>query len=738
MGCAARVASPSRPAASCERSPSSSLRDRWSQRPRHDSLTRPRARQAKIDRPDPAEAISIDREAGARPRLRLGGEQQLLEHRAPWHGATLARCRVIGDNGAMPLWPTNWFYRRLGPRYPTAVFLAQLSIGAMVTAGTLVLLSAYYDATWDQRLRMLAIAEAATLAGLTWGYLKSRGRLVVVREWIAGRRDEATTLKAWDAAVNLPIRVFRNDVLKPSALLVIVGCIAATDILDLSWTTFFPLAAGASIAVAYTAILQYFAMETALRPVIAEMNEHFPEEFDFARIGLPLKLKLMTILPLINVITGLVVAAVTSGGGSSLGLSVLAATGVAFTLSLELSVLLSMSVMRPVWALRDGLEAVRRGHYDVRVPVTTSDELGELAAGFNEMARGLAERERLREAFGTYVDRDVAEHIMSSGFSESGEAVVVSVLFCDVRGFTRYAAEADPKEVVAALNELFGGLVPIVARHGGHVDKFVGDGLLAVFGARTPRRPCRPRAGCGLRDGRSRQRRARGVAGVGAGINSGRVVAGSIGGGGRLNFSVIGDTVNVAARVEAATRETGDDILVTRATCEALLRPVETVSRGVFELKGRDEPLELFAPAAAARPRSGAAAGAIAARRAERPRAAPRRTSSAEREREVEGAGEIQAAARTRAPEGLERAQTTSVAISVPRSHASAHQSAGWSRRSATAWAAAKVSQIGPQRRKGAARRLTARRGPARAASPRVPAARRSREPGRSRSCCGW
>lgn len=516
----------------------------------------------------------------------------------------------------MPLWPTNWFYRRLGPRYPTAVFLAQLSIGAMVTAGTLVLLSAYYDATWDQRLRMLAIAEAATLAGLTWGYLKSRGRLVVVREWIAGRRDEATTLKAWDAAVNLPIRVFRNDVLKPSALLVIVGCIAATDILDLSWTTFFPLAAGASIAVAYTAILQYFAMETALRPVIAEMNEHFPEEFAFERIGLPLKLKLMTILPLINVITGLVVAAVTSGDGSSLGLSVLAATGVAFTLSLELSVLLSMSVMRPVWALRDGLEAVRRGRYDVRVPVTTSDELGELSSGFNEMARGLAERERLREAFGTYVDRDVAEHIMSSGFSESGEAVVVSVLFCDVRGFTRYAAEADPKEVVAALNELFGGLVPIVARHGGHVDKFVGDGLLAVFGAPEPHDDHADRAlaaGCEMVEAVNG-----GLAGslrVGAGINSGRVVAGSIGGGGRLNFSVIGDTVNVAARVEAATRETGDDILVTRATCEALRRPVETVSRGVFELKGRDEPLELFAPAAAARPESGAAAEPIAARR---------------------------------------------------------------------------------------------------------------------------
>ena len=97
------------------------------------------------------------------------------------------------------------------------------------------------------------------------------------------------------------------------------------------------------------------------------------------------------------------------------------------------------------------------------MPVTTGDELGELAASFNQMVEGLAERERIREAFGTYLDKEVAEYILSEGFTEEGVEVEVTVLFCDVRDFTEFASEATPQEVVAALNELFETIVPIIA-----------------------------------------------------------------------------------------------------------------------------------------------------------------------------------------------------------------------------------------------------------------------------------
>jgi len=197
--------------------------------------------------------------------------------------------------------------------------------------------------------------------------------------------------------------------------------------------------------------------------------------------------------------------------------------------------------------------------------------------------------------------------------------VEVSILFCDVVDFTSFAAKAEAREVVACLNELFEIVVPVISRFGGHVDKFEGDGLLAVFGA-PERMP--DHADRALRAALEMTRRINGDAGItgngagsstgevdfriGVGVNTGAVVAGAIGGGGRLNFSVIGDPVNVASRVEAVTRETDDDVLITEATRLALRNDVELVERGRFELKGIDEPVHLHAPlpvaAAKARP----------------------------------------------------------------------------------------------------------------------------------------
>jgi class 3 adenylate cyclase len=149
---------------------------------------------------------------------------------------------------------------------------------------------------------------------------------------------------------------------------------------------------------------------------------------------------------------------------------------------------------------------------------------------------------------------------------------------------------------VETLNGLFAEMVPVVEAYGGHVDKFIGDGLMAVFGAPATQPDHADRAldaarmildavhlgSTGLR--------------VAAGINSGPVVAGPIGGAGRLNFSVIGDVVNVAARVEAATRDTGDDVLLTAATRDLLTRPHALVSRGELALKGKSQPVEVLAP----------------------------------------------------------------------------------------------------------------------------------------------
>jgi adenylate cyclase len=281
----------------------------------------------------------------------------------------------------------------------------------------------------------------------------------------------------------------------------------------------------------------------------------------------------------------------------NLGLSTVALTSTGIIVGLLAVVLAVRTTAEPISSVRRALAQAQRGNFDVRVPVYDVSEIGQLQSGFNDMVAGLAERERIRAAFGTYVDPDVAERIITAGTNLAGEEVDVTCMFLDVRGFTSFAEATPPEQVVGALNRLFELAVPIIHEQGGRIDKFVGDGLLAVFGA--PRR---------LEDHAERalaaaeQIAAAVTAGdlglaVGLGINSGPVVAGNVGGGGRFEFSVIGDTVNVAARVEAATRETGDAILLSEHTRERLpeSRRDRTVQRDGIVLKGKHDPVGVYA-----------------------------------------------------------------------------------------------------------------------------------------------
>ena len=213
------------------------------------------------------------------------------------------------------------------------------------------------------------------------------------------------------------------------------------------------------------------------------------------------------------------------------------------------------------------------------------------------MVDGLAERERLREAFGAYLDEEVASHIIGSDYDPEGHEVEVSLLFCDVQDFTGHSAGASASEVVSRLNELFECVVPIISRHRGHVDQFVGDGLLAVWGAPERTHDHADRAvQCAVEIARTVNSRRPGGFEIGVGVNSGSVVAGSIGGAGRLSYSVIGDAVNLCSRVEAKTRETGDPVLITEATRVLLSETIEVNSRGALEVRGYSEPIELYAP----------------------------------------------------------------------------------------------------------------------------------------------
>jgi adenylate cyclase len=167
-----------------------------------------------------------------------------------------------------------------------------------------------------------------------------------------------------------------------------------------------------------------------------------------------------------------------------------------------------------------------------------------------------------------------------------------------VRGFTAFAERAAAHDVVASLNQLYDAVVPVILRHGGHANKFIGDGLLAVFGAPERLADHAARAVAAAHEiARLVRQGHSGRLQVGVGVNSGRVVVGTVGGGGRRDFTVIGDPVNTAARVEAATRLTGDDILITETTLRALGRDGDGFEeRPSAPLKGKAATVRLYAP----------------------------------------------------------------------------------------------------------------------------------------------
>src|SRR6185312_4365325 len=202
----------------------------------------------------------------------------------------------------------------------------------------------------------------------------------------------------------------------------------------------------------------------------------------------------------------------------------------------------------------------------------------------------LAERQRLQAAFGTYVDPGLAARLLDQGDDVfSGERREVTVMFVDIRDFTPFAEANSAEDTVSRLNALFDIVVPAVVEAGGHVNKFLGDGALAVFGAPNDVADHADAAvSAAMLIDRLVAERFGGALRIGIGINTGVVIAGTIGGGGKLEFTLIGDAVNVAARVEQLTKTTGDTILLTGQSVDALAsRPSHLTDRGSHALKGK-------------------------------------------------------------------------------------------------------------------------------------------------------
>lgn len=280
-----------------------------------------------------------------------------------------------------------------------------------------------------------------------------------------------------------------------------------------------------------------------------------------------------------------------------LALATVALSGTALIIGFRSTSLAARATADPIKAVAKAMARVHKGEYGTRVPVYDGTEIGRLQVGFNEMVAGLEEREQIRAAFGTYVDPAIADYILREGTDLAGEEIELSMLFVDIRNFTGFAERNPAAHVVSTINRMFDRAVPAIREHGGHVDKFVGDGLLAVFGA--PRRledHATAAVHAALDIAEAVEAEFGGSLSVGIGVNTGRVVAGNVGGAGRFEFSVIGDPVNVAARIESATRQTGDTVLISGRTRELLdLAGLTLAERPDIELKGKSGMTALYA-----------------------------------------------------------------------------------------------------------------------------------------------
>jgi class 3 adenylate cyclase len=492
----------------------------------------------------------------------------------------------------------NGWYRRSRLWYIVGLNALNLGIFLVGTAMSLDIEGRATGATVANRIATVAIVGGAIVLGFALGL----GRLrVTERDLVTLARKGPAHLDpahAWFQLATLGQRVPKMFLYR------IVPLSAAAAFTSCWWLlrcnnplAMVELAIGYATVVVACTTFSLLAIAVGVRPALRELSIAVPDDFapgSTSRLGPHMALELLAITYASGVyVSGFVMAPDSGPEG------LLRAFGVsaffAVSLTLLINSLLTTQMLGPVRALTDGVKRVAQSQLDTRVPLLSNDEQGHLAISFNAMVDGLRQRALLHEAFSRYVDPVLARRIIM-GDSPVAEAADVTVMFVDLVSFTTYSEHAEPEIVVNTLNTFFDIVVGTVERHGGHANKLLGDGVLAVFGAPEPLALHADAALAAAME----------IAGAihasgpdqllcGIGINSGRVVMGSMGGGQKLDFTLIGDAVNVAARTEAMTRNTGDAILVTSATMANLSHPISFAEdRGATSVKGRLEPVSLF------------------------------------------------------------------------------------------------------------------------------------------------
>lgn len=479
------------------------------------------------------------------------------------------------------------------------------AIGTLVVVAFALLVLPKPDGEVDGGVLVLNLALAgvyvlvAIPVGVWWGRrLVEKGR-DGTGAWLASEQEPNAAQRARVLRAPLRITLLQLGLWIPAmvAFSVMDGIIAPLLGLGVGLT----VALGALTVASFS----YGLAELALRPVVARaLRGQAPD-----RRGVPgvatrwlLGWTLGTAVPVFGlVLIGIVAFTNVDISTTRLAIVIVVLGPIALVFGALVTLLSAFATVQPILVIRRALRRVEEGDYAVEVDVTDGSEIGELQAGFNAMAAGLRERERMRDLFGRQVGADVARQALEQEMRLGGETREVAVLFVDVIGSTELAVRHTPEEVVARLNRFFADVVDSVERAGGWVNKFQGDAALAIFGAPLE---LEGKEACALRAARELRLRLAlgdGALDAGIGVSSGPAVAGHVGAERRFEYTVIGDAVNEAARLsELAKREPGRVLASGAAVARAGAEAAAWALDGEVVVRGRSEPTRLGRPAAIA------------------------------------------------------------------------------------------------------------------------------------------
>ena len=495
----------------------------------------------------------------------------------------------------------DWFWKRFRDQYFNAgATVAVLFIGVFVLIPTGELFAQAWKISAEGGVIFGFTTFLISIAAAFYGANSIGSFRQPIEAWIAG--DHSDPIRARDCAL---VSAQRSAAQGLKVALPLGAAIVAPMLVHfghMGWRGFLIVEVMIAMSFAISMFLVGIACTLLARPLLEEIAAELKINQPPRMRAWPLRLRLFAGVSSAAFVSGLGAGGLAYLFGSSLETgfvaSFLISVGMACYCSALFEIGLAQPSLQPLADLERAISRVREGDFSHRLAVTSADEIGDIAVAFNDMIDGLAQRQALHAAFGSYVDPALTQRLLNQDSSIfDGEAVHATIFFADVRGFTTYADQVAPEDAVARLNRLFDILVPAIRDAGGHPNRYTGDGVLAVFG--TPE-PLPDHADCALRAAVQIQYGIRDTFGdalrLGIGINTGQVIAGTIGGGGKLDFTVIGDAVNTASRLEEMTKETGDSILLTQAVLDACAsRPANLTDRGERSVRGKASLVRIYA-----------------------------------------------------------------------------------------------------------------------------------------------